>query len=83
MHWRSLRHPGSSGKCKADVDISAKGHEDICVVAKCDIGVKCEDHEVEIKFHHNETEGEDWYDDDGDNNDWYGGGEDFGDFESI
>ena len=39
---------------------------------------------MEIKFHHNETEGEDWYDDDGDNNDWYGtGGEDFGDFESL
>jgi len=76
--------PGSSGKCKADVDISAKGHEDICVVAKCDVGAKCEDHEVEIKFHHNETDGEDWYDDDGDNDDWYGnGGEDFGDFESL
>jgi len=77
--------PGSSGKCSAVVDISAKGHEDICVVAKCDVGAKCEDHEVEIKFHHSE----DYGDGDGDNDDWYGddwydtGGEDFGDFEGL
>merc|ERR1712100_820598 len=80
--------PGSSGKCSAVVDISAKGHEDICVVAKCDVGAKCEDHQVEIKFHHSEDSGDDDDDNDADDIDWYGddwydaGGEDFGDFKA-
>ena len=43
--------PSFSGKCDAVVDISAKGHEDICLVAKC-TGATCDDHKVEIKFHH-------------------------------
>ena len=49
--------PGSSsnGKCKADVDISAQGHDDICLVAKC-TGGTCNDHKVEIKFHHSEED---------------------------
>lgn len=81
--------PGSP-ECDAVVDISAKGHEDICVVAKCDYGAKCEDHQVEIRFHHSD----DYDDDDGDNDsydsyDWYGdgwydaGGEDFDDVEGL
>ena len=52
--------PGSSsnGKCKADVDISAQQYDDICLVAKC-TGGTCNDHKVEIKFHHSSD-----YDDD-------------------
>ena len=73
--------PGSSGKCSAVVDISAKGHEDICVVAKCDVGAKCEDHQVEIKFHHSDDSGDDDADDDADDIDWFG--DDGGDFEGL
>ena len=78
--------PGSSsnGKCKADVDISAQGHDDICLVAKC-TGGTCNDHKVEIKFHHSED-----YDDDGDDDDdnddarWaFEGMEGFEDFEGY
>jgi len=73
--------PGSSGNCSAVVDISAKGHEDICVVAKCDVGAKCEDHQVEIKFHHSDDSGDDDADDDADDIDWFG--DDGGDFEGL
>ena len=78
--------PGSSsnGKCKADVDISAQGHDDICLVAEC-TGGTCNDHKVEIKFHHSED-----YDDngvDGDDDDdarWsFEGMDDFEDMEGY